>query len=371
MKICHFSDSHLGAGDAYTRRGSSGLTVRQEDIINAFISAIDKIIEIRPSLCIHSGDLFHSVRPLNRVMAIAASELTRLARDAGIPTVMIAGNHDAPRQVHVGAAIEVFRQIENLYICAGGHRDVFTIGDCHVVALPHCLTTTGLQEELGRCMPDESSRFNVFVAHGVAAGMPEFSMADLGEQEIGLDMMKPFDYTALGHFHNYCQVAPRAWYAGSTERITQSERDSAKGFVEVDLEPFRVVFHEVQSRTMIDLPVINAAGKRGDQVAEAIRAQVGRVNSSDKIVRVTVQGVTEETLRTLPADLIADLKRDSFSLNVRLERAAEDDSSPQFGRSGIGQLDEGFIQFLDVTDLKGFDRERLKKEALKYLADEE
>jgi DNA repair exonuclease SbcCD nuclease subunit len=84
--------------------------------------------------------------------------------------------------------------------------------------------------------------------HGVAAGMPEFSMADLGEQELPVDLMDRFDYTALGHFHNYCQVGKRAWYAGSTERLSQAERDTAKGFLEIDLDPLTVKFHQVHTR---------------------------------------------------------------------------------------------------------------------------
>ncbi len=106
MKICHFSDSHLGAGENHPKRGATGLTLRQEDIITSFIEAVDKIIAIKPDVCIHSGDLFDSVRPLNRIMAIAGQQLYRLAEEHGIPTVIISGNHDAPKQPHVGAAIE-------------------------------------------------------------------------------------------------------------------------------------------------------------------------------------------------------------------------------------------------------------------------
>ena len=114
--------------------------------------AVDQIIEIRPSLCIHAGDLFHTVRPYNKIMAIAARELTRLARDNNIPTVIIAGNHDAHRQAQVGAAIEVYRQIENLHVCASSAMERFEIGDCCVTAVPHCLTVSKLQEELAKKM---------------------------------------------------------------------------------------------------------------------------------------------------------------------------------------------------------------------------
>jgi len=367
MRICHFADSHLGAGENHHRQGKSGLTVRQEDIINSFVEAVDKIIALKPDICIHAGDLFHTVRPYNRIMALAGQQLYRLAEENGIPTIIIAGNHDAPKQPHIGAALEVYRQIDNLYVAVESKLHVFEVAGAKIFALPHCLTTAILKRELEKCKPDPQARYNVLVMHGVASGMPEFSMADLGEQELPVDVMGRFNYTALGHFHNYCKVGHNAYYSGSTERLSQSERESAKGFIEVELEPFKMTFHEVSSRVMVDVKKIDARGKRGDQVAEIIKEELNKVDSSDKIVRISVEGVTGEIMKTIPAETIAELKQKSFDLNIRFERDKSEETEIQFGRSAIGRLDESFIAFLDAIELEGFDKERLKKEALKYL----
>lgn len=370
MKICHFSDSHLGAGESHPKRGKSGLTLRQEDIVASFVEAVDLIVRIKPDVCIHSGDLFDSVRPSNRIMAIAAEQLNRLAAENSIPTIIICGNHDAPKQPHIGAALEVFNYIDNLYIAAGSGLKVFAINGAKFFALPHCLTTRVQKEELTKCVPDPNARYNVLIMHGVVAGMPEFSMADLGEQEFPLDILERFDYTALGHYHNHCKVTPRAYYGGSTERLSQAEREFVKGFVVVELESFKVSFQRVHCRQMVDLKPINAAGKRGDHLAVIIKERLEKLDSSDKIVRLKVEGVSEETLRTLPVDVIADLKQKSFALNISFEKEKSEEGELQFGRSAIGKLDTSFIQFLEVVDLKGLDRERLKKEALKYLSEE-
>ena len=371
MKLCHLSDSHLGAGENHPRRGKSGLTLRQEDMITAFCEAVDKIIDIKPDLCIHAGDLFHTVRPMNRVMAIAGEQLYRLAQENGIPTVIIGGNHDTPRQAHIGSALDVYRRIENLHVAAGGEVEVFKIGDCKCHALPHCLTTDAQSEQLARCLPDPNAKYNVLIAHGVAAGMPEFSMADLGELELPLDILDRFDYAALGHFHNFCKVSVRAFYAGSTERLSQSERDAAKGFAVVDLEPLKVSFHEINCRPMVDIAAIDATGIRGDELARILREQVEQVQAGDKIVRVSVTGVSEETLKTILAQEIAALKQNSFALDIRFEKEKAEDDTPEFGRSSIGRLDVAFVEFLDTVELAGFDRDRLKREALQYLAVEE
>lgn len=367
MRLCHFADTHLGAGAGHPRRGDSGLTLRQEDIVRSFVETVDRIIGLEPDVCIHAGDLFDSVRPLNKIIAIAGEQLHRLSERAGIPTIIIAGNHDAPKQPHVGAAIDIFKQIDNLYVASGSLLEVFEIKGAKFFALPHCLTTEIQKRELGSCVPDHAVSHNVLIMHGVASGMPEFSMADLGEQELPIEVMERFDYTALGHFHNRCEVAPRAWYAGSTERLSQAERDADKGFIEVNLDPFAVGFHEVACRAMADLERIDATGKRGDELLSIIQEKLETLGSGDKIIRVNVEGITDETMKTIPADLMAQLKEKSFSLDIRFEREKGDSEASQFGRSAIGRLDQSFIEYLKSVDLKGFDADRLIREALKYL----
>ncbi len=371
MKICHFADTHLGAGANHKKIGTSGLTLRQEDIVNSFIEAIDKIIDEKPDICIHAGDIFDMVRPTNKIIAIAGEQLHRLASVHKIPTVVISGNHDAPKQPHVGAALQIFDHIDNLHISAGSGLATFTIGDAKLFALPHCLTTEIQKVELTKCVPDANFVHNILIMHGVSAGKPEFSMADLGEQELPLELMEQFDYTALGHFHGYCKVAEKSYYSGSTERLSQSEREEEKGFIVAELDKFSIRFEKVSSRVMLDMPVIEAHGKRGDELVKIIKEKLDKVGSSDKIIRVKVTGVSEETLKTLPTAVLAELKQKSYALNIQFEKEKMDESTPQFGRAGIGQIDTGFIQFLDSVDLKGFDIDRLKTDAMRYLASTE
>jgi DNA repair exonuclease SbcCD nuclease subunit len=201
--------------------------------------------------------------------------------------------------------------------------------------------------------------------------MPQFSMADLGEQEIPVEVLNRFDYAALGHFHNFCQVAPRAWYAGSTERLSQAERDSDKGFAVIDMEPFRVRFEKVATRAMVDLRKINATGKRGDQVVTELRKALEQIDTSDKIVRIRVDNVTPEMLKTVPTDTLAELREKAYALDLQFEKAEPDEATGEFGRSAIGRLDLSFVEFLERADLSGFDRDRLVREAMKYLGSEE
>lgn len=372
MRICHLADTHLGAGENHPRKSADGLTERQHDIIRTFTEAIDKIIELKPDLCIHAGDLFHTVRPTNRIMAIAAEQLHRIAEQARVPTLIITGNHDAPKQSGHGPALDVFRTIDHLTVVSHSRAEQVQAGGVMVTALPHCLTTEIQKAELAKCRPDTNANYNVLVMHGVAAGMDEFKMVELGEQELPLEVMRGYDYVALGHFHNFRQVAERAWYSGSTERLSQSEQGTDKGFIEVDLDEFSVTFHEVASRPMVDVPMLDATGLRGDEVLTMVRERLSEVGGEDKIVRMRLANVSEEARKTMPTHELQELRQRSYALDVQFQRLKKkSDQAATLGRSGIGRLDKAFLDFLATQSLEGFDIERLKSSALGYLTDDD
>ena len=86
---------------------------------------------------------------------------------------------------------------------------------------------------------------------------------------------------------------------------------------------------------------------------------------------MTIEGMTKEIMKTIPSEVMADLKENSFALDIRFEKDESEKSEIQFGRSAIGRLDENFMAFLDTLDLKGFDKERLNQKAIEYLTREE
>jgi len=363
MRIVHFADNHLGAGSER----------REQDILDSFAEAVDKIIALKPDLVINAGDLFHVVRPANRVIAFASEYLLKLGREAGIPTVIISGNHDAPKQKHMGAVLSIFKNFENIHVVYKSRYERLNIGECAISCVPHCLTTDILRIELDKIQPDPNATYNILVLHGVVGGIKEFQMADLSEQEIAASNFdKGFDYVALGHYHNFTRVAPDketlVYYSGSTERLSQSEAAHPKGFIELDLaDPDRtVVFHEVSSRKMLDLPAVNTQGKSVDSIIGEIERSVKAQDPQDKIIRVKVTGITEETYRALPFDKIARLKEESFSLDVRFEKEEAPEEN-LYADLNLGRLDIAFEKFLDSKIIEDMDREKLRTKALDYL----
>ena len=357
MRIVHFADNHLGAG----------VERRQQDILDNFAEAVDKIIALKPDLVINAGDLFDRVHPPNRIIAFAAEQLMKLGREAKIPTVIISGNHDAPKQTHIAAVLSIFKDFENIYVVHDSRYERISIGSCSISAVPHCLTTDILKGELDKIAPDPQSEFNILVLHGVVGGIKEFQMADLSEQEISPDYFKRgFDYVALGHYHNYREIEPMVYYSGSTERLSQSEGPYQKGFIEANLRARSVVFHEIRSRVMLDLPAVKTRGRSPEEIVEELERVVKAHQPEDKIIRVTLADIPEETYRALPFDRIAALKNEAFSLDIRFEKEEKPEDN-LFADLNLGRLDLAFEKFIESQSIDNLDKATLKKIAFEFL----
>jgi DNA repair protein SbcD/Mre11 len=89
MRIIHVSDWHLGV-----------TTYRQDrrpDLEEVLEQTVAHAREYKPHLVIHTGDLFHHVRPGLDDVRLACETLSRLSELA--PVVVVCGNHDSPAQL--------------------------------------------------------------------------------------------------------------------------------------------------------------------------------------------------------------------------------------------------------------------------------
>lgn len=95
MKIFHVSDTHLGYSAFAKLDPERGFNQREADFYDAFERFVDLSLKEKPDLILHTGDLFDSVRPSNRAISFALSEIRKLA-DAKIKFIAISGNHETP-----------------------------------------------------------------------------------------------------------------------------------------------------------------------------------------------------------------------------------------------------------------------------------
>ncbi len=385
MRFVHISDSHLGAAGFSRRLSPSGYNQREEDICNSFASAVDQTIETKPDFVLHTGDLFHSVRPTNRIINFAIRQILRIV-NRQIPMVIISGNHDTPKQRSVGSVFSFFEVLSpHLHLVYRNQYEAIKLDGVTIHAIPHCLNQEDFVQEIARIRQsggpptaDGGRTFNILMLHGVVAGIPEFSMGELSEQEIPTSYLKTqssgfdlgFDYVALGHYHRHCEVEPGVVYAGSTERISLSELGQEKGFVEVSLETpdSRLKFHPVSTRDMIELPALDAKDLNQDQVYDEIDNRIKTIDITDKIARLKIINIPQHVYNSLDFRKITELKSKAFHFDLRFERKDEKDRVFTT-ETTISKLPLEFEQYLKQAVVENLNKDRLLELGLKYLTE--
>jgi DNA repair protein SbcD/Mre11 len=366
MRIIHFSDTHLGFAESSKIDPQTGVNQREQDAYTAFKTVIDKVLQGKPEMVIHAGDLFHSPRPPNRAIVTALVGFQRLSV-AGIPVILVAGNHSVPRVATTGSLFEALRIFPGVRSAYGGRYEVFEVGEVAVHCVPHMATEDMLQAALAQVKVQRAKRFNILVMHGGVRGTGEqFSLGEFNELAISKDVLlrfSEFDYVALGHYHKHMQVGVNAWYSGSTERFHSREAGYKKGYIEVDLVKQDVTFHQIPTREMLTLPVIVCRALSLPEIITAIESALKRAQPlNDKIVYVRLTEVDPTTWVELQRErrsIEREYAADAFE--VRWDRTFAEPKEGKSRRSMIGSLAMEFAAFMKTTKVEDLNRDRLRK----------
>ncbi len=294
MKILHFSDTHLGYNEL-DKIGTTGINLREQDFYDSFTQVIDQALEIKPDVIIHSGDFFHRPSPANRPMIFALEQLMRLSQ-AGIPMVVIAGNHETPKTIYTSPILKAFRTIKGIYPIFNQVYETVELGELVVHGLPHINDGKVQLEEMNKICPVEG-KFNIIMLH-TSIGK-EYLMEEYGEQlypKERLELLDQFDYVALGHWHNFQKVSKlkNGWYSGSTERMSDTEAGKEKGYCILDLEESKTkepVFHPINARPWHRLDLKNCDQKEIEDLQKEIEDFAEQTELEESILSIYFQDI--------------------------------------------------------------------------------
>lgn len=279
-RIAHFGDTHLGYRAIRDRQTPAGENQRQADTRRAFTETIGDILrEHRQTpidLVVHAGDIFNHPRPQPADL-VAAMRAMAAFRDANIPQVWVAGNHDLSRLRTTEDTFTILRAAftgqSGIYIWSEPTWHSVTINEVQVDGYPHNAT-----EATDPAPADPAGRLRIAVAHGEIDSVGELRQGDRA-------MMLPrgYDYIALGHIHETNATATGAgpvFESGSTERFGWRDAGHAPGWYLVsatgDGRPI-VERREIDTRQMIDLGTITLLA--GDTLPQTLREVEQRIEA--------------------------------------------------------------------------------------------
>ncbi len=325
--IVHLSDTHLGyAGQGVQRVVEDlrypGLRLRQQevDIMQGLAVAVDRILDrATPDLVIHSGDLFDSARPTARNINFAMTQFARLS-SAGVPIVIVEGNHSYPRDRVQGHILRVLSHLPGVTVVCEEARRVI-VGTITVHAFPHRALANGQLPQLAALDPHGA---NVLVAHAVADGL-EFYRTGRYAPDLAIRHCAPwYDYVALGHYHLFGQVpgTDRAFYSGATAMVMPGDFHPCHrfGFNVVDLAPqCPVISRELlDTRPMHAYGIEHAEGLSAKEVLDFLAAQAAEVPPDDSYCQVVVACLDPLARKELSTRLVEEIFAAAAALIVNL-----------------------------------------------------
>lgn len=369
MKFIHFSDTHLGFSDLTRVDTETGMNQREADFYAAWNQVIDAILDEKPDFVVHAGDLFHTPRPNNRALHCAFEGIQKLS-NAGIPFVVVAGNHSTPRIRNTGSIFESIALFPHVYAAWQGAYQRFRIGECAVHCIPHCSLSEELDAAYEAISVDEDARYQILVTHGAWRETSDETIGSVGEfneqfienpeKRTGLT----FDYIALGHYHKHIPVGRTIVYSGSTERTSFNETGYSSGYVRVDLQAKKWRYVPISSRPMLSLGPIDCSGLSLDKIYAAIAALPEDVPDGalirlelTHVARDCVLGMSTETIdsyfpqalyveKIIHPEAASDISHSSTmigSLSVEFERFLKEQQGSELDPGKLLELGRGLL----------------------------
>jgi exonuclease SbcD len=114
MKAIHTADWHLSA-QRNRIDADTGLNSRLIDFYRCARFTVEDGLNRGAQLVLHAGDAFHGCRPTPSEVRLLREAL-RPALEAGVPVVLLLGNHDAPRSPAEKHALDLVRETEGLTV---------------------------------------------------------------------------------------------------------------------------------------------------------------------------------------------------------------------------------------------------------------
>lgn len=234
MRFVHAADLHLDSPLSGLRERAGE---RADEIAGASRRAFNNLIEValneRVDFVVIAGDVFDGDWGDYNSGLFLLARLRRLDH-AGIPVVMIRGNHDAANQMSRRLTLP-----PNVTMLQASAAETHALERLNVAIHGQSYPARAVTENLALGYPaPRPGMFNIGVLHTSADGRPgPYAPCELRDL-----LLKGYDYWALGHVHTREVLAEDPWvvFPGNLQGRHVNE-SGAKGFSLVTVEAGRVV----------------------------------------------------------------------------------------------------------------------------------
>jgi DNA repair protein SbcD/Mre11 len=326
LRLLHFADAHIDMVTQGRHDPQSGLAVRAMDFLRALDTIVDAAIEEHVDLVIFAGDAYKDRTPVPTFQREWGRRVMRLSQ-AGIPTILLVGNHDLSPASGRAHALQEFETLAVPHVRVISQPTLLKPPDLdglpvQILALPW-VSRSALMASLNLSGAEPSEVFNaleerlsglvrLWLDEQIDPALPVVLTAHAsvqgavygGERTVmlGGDLVLPgslvrdprLDYVALGHIHKPQDLnegaQPPVIYPGSIERVDIGETADDKFFVVAHLEkgqPTRVEWRKLNGRKFYDRRVrLDTTEGLNERILAALPPQE---EIEDAVVRLVIE----------------------------------------------------------------------------------
>lgn len=298
IRLLHFADAHIDMSNYGRHDPQTALPIRVMDFLHALDQIIECALEEKVDLVLFAGDAYKDRNPQPTFQREWGKRIMRLSQ-AGIPTVLLVGNHDVSPASGRAHTLHEFHTLAVPHIHVADNITLLKpeqLGlPVQIITIPwvsrHALMSREemAHKEVNEVLIALEERVSELIRRHIETADPDLPLllmahasvqgAKYGSERavmLGQELvLSPallrdgrLDYVALGHIHQHQSLNgaehPPIIYPGSIERIDFGEAHEAKGFVMAQIERGKATwkFRKLDIRRFIDLKVEPTAAEK-------------------------------------------------------------------------------------------------------------
>jgi exonuclease SbcD len=357
LRVLHFADAHIDIANYGRLDPQTALPIRVLDFLAALDQIVDAAISEPVDLVIFAGDAYKDRNPQPTFQREWGRRMMRLSQ-AGIPTLMLVGNHDVSpasgrantlqefttlevSKLHVGDTIRLLGpevlglQAQIITVPWVSRSRLLTREEMVGKSLENVLALMEdrIVEQIGGCIEAADPELPlILTAHASVQGATYGSERSvmLGHELVLSGQIvndRRLDYVALGHIHKHQALTepgaqPPIIYPGSIERIDFGEVKEHKGFVLAEIEKRHTEwrFVRLKTRRFLDI-IVDTPG--ADSFMEDVMRQLPHADEvAGAICRVQLS-YPRDWEPLVDEKAIADRFPEALSLHIQKHRQTE------------------------------------------------